>query len=83
MGKIFLLGINREQQVGPEYRHVHDDQAGPRDELLLGHVRHLDVHCVVYVEERVQKGWQDRVCLQDVALGDGGSEVDHAEHDVK
>ena len=51
MGKIFLLGIDREQQVGPEDRQIHDDQAGPRDELLLGHVRHLDVHCVVNVEE--------------------------------
>jgi len=83
MGKIFLLGIDREQQVGPEDRQIHDDQAGPRDELLLGHVRHLDVHCVVHVEERVQEGRQDGVRIQDVTLGDCGSQEDHAEHDVK
>jgi hypothetical protein len=83
MGKIFLLGIDREEQVGPEDRQVHDYQAGPRDELLLGYVGNLDVHCVVHVEERVQKGRQDGVRIQDVTLGDGSREVDHAENYVK
>ncbi len=43
--------IDCEEEIGTKDNKVHDEEASPWDELLLGYMGYLDVHCVVNIKE--------------------------------
>lgn len=49
--------VDGQEQVAAQNGDVHDQHTSPGDELLLGHMGHLDVHGVVHVDKRVEECW--------------------------